>query len=76
MNEEKDNVVSEYEMTAEEVAVIREFDVAMAELNSQKQGALRMIAKQQKLEGMLDLVGNKLVRREEPGPQPVLKALK
>jgi hypothetical protein len=56
-------MTNEYVFTAVEKAAIAEFDSTIAELNAQKNGAIRMIARQQNLEGTWNLSGDKLVRQ-------------
>ena len=55
----------EYEFTPEELSLLEEYRSAIADLQAQQQGALKMILKTRKLEGPWDVEGNKLVKRSE-----------
>jgi hypothetical protein len=57
LNEQK----TEYTFSEDEMALLREIDAAVRELNQQHQGALRMIMKQNKLDGDWQFQGDKLV---------------
>jgi hypothetical protein len=56
----------EYPLNAAEVKLLGEYEAAIADLNSQKKGALQLIVRAHALEGVwaLDLAGRRLIRQE------------
>lgn len=56
---------NEYALSADEFALIAEYENAIRDLTSQKQGALQLIVRSRKLEGTWSLVGGRLVKQEK-----------
>ena len=59
LNEQK----TEYTFSEHESAMLQEYNASIRELQQQQQGALRMIARQNNLDGNWDVSENKLVKR-------------
>jgi len=51
-------------LTPEEFTLIAEYDNAIRDLTSQRQGALQLMVRARKLDGAWALIGNKLVKQE------------
>jgi hypothetical protein len=58
-----------YKLTAEELAEMEAYDAPMRELQKQKEAALRLIFRQQRLSGPHTLVGDTLVPTDSEGKQ-------